>query len=127
MRILAIIAMLFAVPVSADGVKLPTTVAEFVEVLEAQENPVFYTWVTGYIWGVDAGLFVGHPCYVGATDQNTNRQIADIFLTFANEHKDRWDAPNAIHIITATALLKAFPCEEKPEASPMKQNPERKL
>ena len=112
--IIAVVIMaMLTVPVSADGMRLPQTVAEFVKVLEAQEDPIFYAWVTGYIWGVDAGLYIGHPCYVGVTDPDTkNKQMVDIFLTFANQHKDKWEEPNALHLITAAALMKAFPCPE---------------
>ena len=84
-----------------------------VDTLEKNDNALGYAWTVAYIWGVDAGLYVGHPCYMGplAGANVNNKKMADIFLTFANKHRDKWEKTNAIHHIATGALLEAFPCD----------------
>jgi len=121
------IVALFAVPLSAQTTqtKLPQTVGEFVLALEAPDTHIaINTWMLGFIWGVDGGLYVVHPCYVGASTGINNLSMKRIFLKYMNDNKDRWEEPNAIHFLTAEALLSAFPC---PPPNPGDSETRRKL
>lgn len=134
MKTIAVVSILalLAVPLPAEEDKvrndLPTTIPEFVAVLEAGDDPVPYVWVVGFILGMDAGLYVGHECYTGVPSDTDPTEVVKIFLQFMNAHKDKWEMENAVHMLTAAALFSAYPCPvPEPKASPLAQETDRRL